>query len=200
MTVPTGTRKGVPHFSVMRGPHGGKFYINAQGHKVYGEPSCGTTVGGVRASKGRSTSRYAPGQSRAAWNQRPHRESLSKTIGKMKTTQIRDRDGDKCCFCQRHKHELERSTFGIAGAANHLSLDHCIRPKSEGGKENVKNLLQACAECNSIRHNWTLEEWARRAPPHLRKFTAAGIRKHLAQPVRDYRVIKEHIKSGKKWP
>lgn len=157
-------RQGVRTAPIQMGPKGGKFYFNAQGHKVYGTPP----APGARPSQagGSGAARYTTQLGRAAHSARPNRESLSKRLGK-RAQQIKERDGHRCVYCRR--------TAEQSGA--HLHLDH-LTPKAHGGKDVPKNLVLACRSCNSRRQDRSLSEWAKaaRASDPKLKFTAAGIR------------------------
>lgn len=80
---------------------------------------------------------------------RPGRESLSKRLGSV-ARRIALRDGCRCVYCG--------ATAEQSGA--HLHLDH-VTPRSAGGADVAGNLVVACRNCNSARHDLSLREWAR---------------------------------------
>ena len=106
--------------------------------------------------------RYTTQLGRAAHSARPHRESLSKRLGKV-ARQISERDGNACVYCG--------ATAASSGA--HLHLDH-LTPRSHGGEDVATNLVVCCRSCNCRRQDKTLSQWAA-ASPEL-SFTARSIR------------------------
>ena len=93
----------------------------------------------------------------AAHNNRPGRESVSRRIGKVVTAGIKARDGHKCAYCGAEE----------AASAVHFHLDH-LTPRSKGGKDTPRNLVLACARCNSARKDLRLNAWAEKAKKDLR--------------------------------
>ncbi len=93
----------------------------------------------------------------AKHNSRPGRESLSKRLGRVISEGIRARDNHRCVYCKR--------TEARSGAAMHL--DH-LTPRSKGGKDTPRNLVLACARCNSARKDLRLNAWAAKAKKDLR--------------------------------
>ena len=85
----------------------------------------------------------------AAHNSRPRRESLSKRLG-LRAWAIKARDGERCVYC---------GATAQPGAPLHL--DH-VNPKIKGtvDGDSEKNLVLACAACNSSRQTTPLRAWA----------------------------------------
>lgn len=61
----------------------------------------------------------------------------------------------QCCFCGRKKEEL--------GIRQTLEADHMI-PLSEGGEDNVRNIMTLCTACHKLKNYMSLY-WVK----HLRK-------------------------------
>ena len=102
---------------------------------------------------------------RAEYNARPNRESLSKRLGKT-ATRIKARDNDVCVYWIRSAQQ--------SGA--HLHLDH-LTPRTAGGADVPTNLVLSCRRCNSARHDMTLAQWAAYAQDKLGlMFTARSVR------------------------
>lgn len=81
---------------------------------------------------------------RSKHDNRPNRESVRKRIGKRKASFIAERDGHACIYC--------RATEGP------MHLDHVVA-KALGGKDEVSNLVVACAACNCVKKHLTLRQW-----------------------------------------
>lgn len=106
-------------------------------------------------------------------DQRPRRESCSKRIGVRRTRFIFARAKRACIYC--------RATDGP------LHLDHVV-PRCHGGRDEVCNLVVACAACNSARQGKTLRQWyayLRTEKGWTAEQTtrvARRVRRHLAKP------------------
>lgn len=61
------------------------------------------------------------------------------------------RDGRCCAYCKR------------TGA---LTIDHVI-PRSQGGTNDISNLVLACADCNSSKGNRTVDQWCEAGLPQF---------------------------------
>ena len=77
---------------------------------------------------------------------RPHRESVSKRIGKRMTRAIHDREHGRCIYC--------------GATEGPMHLDHVI-PRSHGGWDGADNLVLSCASCNSRRQDMSLHRYMR---------------------------------------
>jgi 5-methylcytosine-specific restriction endonuclease McrA len=62
---------------------------------------------------------------------------------------IMERDGSGCAYC---------------GRADPVTLDHVV-PRSQGGSNDVSNLVLACAPCNSAKGQRTPEQWSAAGGP-----------------------------------
>jgi HNH endonuclease len=63
---------------------------------------------------------------------------------------IYHRDGDACLYCQRRRHA---DIFS-------LSLDHVV-PYSKGGADSPENLVTSCLDCNVLRSDRSVADFAR---------------------------------------
>jgi hypothetical protein len=60
--------------------------------------------------------------------------------------QLRERDGERCYYCQREM--ISGDVFHVKDARLAASVDHVI-PQSKGGKDLLDNLVLCCRSCNS---------------------------------------------------
>ena len=63
----------------------------------------------------------------------------------------------RCAYCNK------KLFLNSANAAKNMTLDH-FRPRSKGGRDEIKNLVASCADCNSRKGNMS---------PH--KFCKSGV-------------------------
>lgn len=78
---------------------------------------------------------------------------------KPKRQQVWDKTNGRCWYCGTG---LVVSPEGAAGKAgtigNWFALDHAV-PRSQGGSNDVNNLLPCCWSCNSSKRHKTIEEY-----------------------------------------
>jgi len=110
---------------------------------------------------------------RAQHARRPHRESLSKRLGKV-AKQIKARDNHRCVYC--------------GATEGPMHLDHVVA-RALGGKDEPGNILVACSACNCVKRHLTLRQWyaylrvAYGWTPAQTTSCARRVRRHLAKPL-----------------
>lgn len=68
---------------------------------------------------------------------------ISAGIDKQTRRFIYHRDGYRCALCDSTKY---------------IQIHHCIK-RSEGGTDNVQNLICLCADCHALAHGINLQDW-----------------------------------------
>lgn len=92
----------------------------------------------------------------------------SKWIRKDKRLAIYLRDGLACCWCGAGVEE------GVC-----LTLDH-IAPRSQGGTNDVSNLITACKPCNSRRQDRSVVQYAFAVAAYLGTLTGVELVRDIA--------------------
>lgn len=114
---------------------------------------------------------------RAEWNARPNRESLSKRLGKV-AAQIKDRDHHECQYCKK-----KEPSVPPAKPQDKHHLDHLV-PRVQGGTDAATNLVTACRSCNSARKEMSVKGWSAYARAKLGlSFSPGKIWKQAAKPL-----------------
>ena len=121
---------------------------------------------------------------RERWSNRKGRESMTKKLAKGGVAgRIRERDGDKCAYC--HAAALEQAKLGKPMNYDHIDAKHGWKGR---GKNDPKNLVMACQRCNFIKHDMTVEEFAKYAKDKMGlSIDPAKIREQAAQPLPEQR-------------
>lgn len=82
---------------------------------------------------------------------------LHSAARKRKAIKLHTQQGGKCIYCERETWLFESDRNGLS-SRRLATLDHVV-PQSEGGTDNLRNLVMACSACNSIRGSMGFEKF-----------------------------------------